>query len=133
MTVAISNNGALAISGNITDDGGQRSLTLNGDGTGQLVLSGNNSYRGGTNVQAGTLIAESPTALPNGSSLSVGAGASQLFGAAEIGSPIVGNESVSGGRGAAAVPEPGTLALLLAGLLAAAAAWRRTVHPGALR
>jgi autotransporter-associated beta strand protein len=115
LVISTSNNGALAISGNITDDGQQRSLTLAGDGTGQLVLSGNNSYGGATNVQAGTLIVESPTALPNGSSLTVGAGASQLFGSAVTASPIVSNASAV--SGVSAVPEPGTLALLLAGLV----------------
>ena len=115
----VSNSGSLAISGNITDDGLQRPLTLGGDGTGTLVLSGSNSYRGGTNVQSGTLIAESPAALPNGSSLSVGAGASQLFGSGLTGSPIVSNvTAVLAVSGVSAVPEPGTLALLLAGLVA---------------
>ena len=89
-------------------------------------MTGSNSYGGGTNVQSGTLIAESPTALPNGSSLSVGAGASSLFGASLTGSPIVGNASaVSAGSGVSAVPEPSTLALLVAGLVVGFGAWRR--------
>ena len=100
LAVLVSNSGSLAISGNITDDNGQRVVDARGDGTGQLVLSGNNTYGGGTNVQSGTLIVESPTALPNGSSLTVGAGASSLFGSSLIGSPIVSNLSaVSAGSG----------------------------------
>jgi fibronectin-binding autotransporter adhesin len=100
LTVATSNFSSLSIPGNITDDGGNRSLTLVGDGTGQLVLGGNNSYGGGTIVDAGTLIVDSATALPDGSSLTVGQGASSLF------APVAARPAV------AAVPEPGALALL---------------------
>ena len=59
LAVVVSNSGVLGISGNISDDGDQRSLTLSGDGSGQLILSGTaNSYSGGTNVDQGTLYAE---------------------------------------------------------------------------
>ena len=45
LLIAESNSGVLGISGNISDDLGQRSLTLAGDGTGELILSGtNNTY-----------------------------------------------------------------------------------------
>ena len=36
-----------------------------------LVLSGSNTYRGGTVVEAGTLIVESPSSIPNGTGLVV--------------------------------------------------------------
>ena len=62
---------------------------------------------GGTDVQSGTLIVESSTALPTGSSLIVGVGASQLFGSSLQAAPIAGEVQ--------AVPEPGTMVLLLAG------------------
>ena len=76
LEVVVSNSGMLAISGNVTDDNGQESLTLSSlDGTGQLILSGSNSFGGGANVQSGTLVVENSAALPNGSSLMVGAGA----------------------------------------------------------
>ncbi len=52
------------------------------EGSGTLILSGSNDYRGGTVVDAGTLILASSAALLDGSGLTVGAGASQLFGAA---------------------------------------------------
>ena len=94
LVVGVSNSGVLGISGNISDDNGQESLTLAGDGSGQLILSGTNSYGGGTNVEAGTLIVNNGAALPAGSSLTVG-NASGL-----LSSQVV---AVS------AVPEPGDL------------------------
>jgi autotransporter-associated beta strand protein len=48
-----------------------------------VTLSGTNTYSGGTVVFAGTLSIVSANALPNGSSLTVGAGASSLFGASQ--------------------------------------------------
>jgi fibronectin-binding autotransporter adhesin len=104
----------LNITGNISDDGNQRSLILDGDGTGQLFLSGVNNYTGSTIVNAGTLIVDSPTALPDGSSLTVGQGASSLF------APAAGPAATALAGGASAVPEPGTLMLLLAALWNAA-------------
>ena len=69
-----SNHSSLSITGNISDDNNSESLTLNGDGTGRLVLSGTNSYGGGTVVLDGTLVATSAYALPTGTSLTVGSG-----------------------------------------------------------
>jgi fibronectin-binding autotransporter adhesin len=108
LAVTVSNSGVLLVSGNISDDGGAWSLTLEGDGSGQLVLSGTNNY-GETDVDAGTLIVTSPSALLAGSNLSVGPGASAIFGVAQ---------PAAAPAGAVAVPEPGTLELLVAALLA---------------
>ena len=104
----------LDIAGNISGSG-----TLLLDGPGTLILSSSNSYSGGTTVAAGTLIATSSESLLDGSSLTVGANAGSIFAAA---SPA----AVPALQGLAAVPEPGTLALFsVAGLVAAAAVWRR--------
>jgi autotransporter-associated beta strand protein len=108
--LTISGSGTLAFStsSSITDNGGQYALTMNGTG-GTLILSGSNNYSGGTNVNAGTLIVTSSTALLDGSALSVGAAQFQ------------GLSPVPSSRGVAAVPEPGTLALLSVGAIAAGA------------
>ena len=101
-------------------------MTLTGDGTGQLVLSGTSNYSGGTIVEAGTLIVAEPYSLADGSSLTVGADASSIFGTSGAASP---GQTAGGGAtfaGAAApVPEPGTVALLLAGLAVGFGLWRR--------
>ncbi len=64
----------LTISGPIDGSGG---VTLTGGGT--LTLSGSNTCTGPTQVNGGTLIVISPAALPDGSSLSVGADAASFF------------------------------------------------------
>jgi autotransporter-associated beta strand protein len=89
-------------------------------GLGGLILSGANTYDGGTLVNAGTLVLASSTALAEGASLAVGAGAAMIFDASSDARSAI---AASPG-GAAAAPEPGTLALLsaaaiLAGLHAA--------------
>ena len=97
--------GSLTISANIS--GSRRSLTK--DGTGLLVLSGENSYDGGTFVKGGILELDGSGALPDGSSLSVGAGATLIFAAdASYHAPSV---------AVAAVPEPGAGSLLAAAAL----------------
>ncbi len=108
LTISESNNSSLCIAGNINDDNGAESLTLNGDGTGVLVLCGTNTYGGGTNVVAGTLIDMNPAALPDGGNITVGAEALSMFGAVESSADAV------------AVPEPSTLALLGMGAVAIA-------------
>jgi autotransporter-associated beta strand protein len=62
---------------------GAGSLTKLGSGT--VTLSGTNSYSGGTVVAAGKLIVLTSTGLADGSSLMVGAGALQMFGATVAG------------------------------------------------
>ena len=128
LIVAASNLGLLTLSGSISDDGFQRSLTLTGDGSGQLILSGTGSYMGGTIVEAGTLIVNTSSALPDGSSLTVGAGGTLIFDASVAGSPATGlsrDSIVPASAAVAAVPEPGTLALLAAGLVVGLGAWQR--------
>ena len=105
--------------GAISGQGG--SLVKQGAGT--LVLSGADTYTGGTTVNAGTLTVTNGTAIADGSSLSVGAGGTFIFDPLAAGAPVAAGSVASGA--AAAVPEPGTLALLLAGAVAALAVWRR--------
>ena len=49
---------ALTLSGNITESGGTRNLSLSGLGT--LTLSGTNSYSGATTISSGTLQVAQP-------------------------------------------------------------------------
>jgi autotransporter-associated beta strand protein len=65
----------LTISGGITGAG---ALTV--DDAGTVVLSGTNGYTGGTLVNVGSLIIANASALPDGTSLAVGAGRSFVFG-----------------------------------------------------
>ena len=74
---AVSNSAEIALAATVSGSG---ALSLTGDGTGTLVLSGTaNTYSGGTYVDAGTLIANNSGAVPNGSSLTVGAGSVFIF------------------------------------------------------
>ena len=95
----------------ITDNGAGYSLTMSGSG-GALILSGSDCYHGGTIVTAGTLIVTDPNAIPDGTSLTVGADAALLF------DPSQAASSVAVSPGAAAVPEPSTVALLGVGVVA---------------
>ena len=123
--MALNNSGELALSGNVGESpvGGapSGSLTLTGDGSGTLILSGTNSYTGGTNVGEGTLIATDGGAIPDASSLTVGAGGVFIFDPSMAGAPMThGATFAASPAGAvAAVPEPGTIAILLAALWSA--------------
>ena len=66
---------SLFITQAISGDGG--SLTL--DGAGELVLSGDNTYSGGTRVVAGRLTVTVAASLPTGKSLIVGADGLLMF------------------------------------------------------
>jgi autotransporter-associated beta strand protein len=103
-------NSTTSFAGDIADSGGASALTggsLIKTGTGTFTLAGSNTYSGGTTVAAGTLEVLTSSALPNGTSLTVGGGALLAFG-----SPIAAPPAAAGAQ---AVPEPSTLALLAAG------------------
>jgi len=115
--LVVSDSGNLAIGGNLTDGGLAKSMTL--DGPGELILSGSNTYSGGTVVNSGNLIVTSSYSVPDGGSLTVGAGGTLIFDPSMAAAPVVAS-SVS------PVPEPRTLVMLCAGALGLLAfAWRR--------
>jgi autotransporter-associated beta strand protein len=104
---------ALTLSGDISGTG--TGLTKQGSGT--LLLSGENSYDGGTSVLAGTLDFGNALALPPGSNATVGTGGVIVFSSGYTG-PITSGGEVQN-AGAVAVPEPAAFALLAAAALTA--------------
>jgi len=96
--------GSGAFGGTIDNTHGM--LALVKSGSGQLVLSGSDSFTGGTFVTAGKLIVTNPSAFPAGTSLTVGAGAILIFDPSQAASSV-----------SVAVPEPATLALLMVGAI----------------
>ena len=105
-----SSTGSSDFAGTIQDDLGSGTMTtaLAVSG-GTLELSGSNSFTGGTTVSDGTLILANNEALADGSSLTVGD--ASAFAPA----PVVPSLAVSRPPTITAVPEPGTLVLLVAG------------------
>ena len=119
-TLTIAQGTATTFGGTIRDGSNSQQVALTMSGTGMLILSGSNTYTGGTVVNAGTLIVNTSTALPDGTRLTVGAGGTFIFDPSFTGSPVAASTA------ATAVPEPGSLALLLAGLAGLLGrAWRR--------
>ena len=133
--LVVSGSGTLVF-GSASTISGSYSLTMSGVG-GSLVLSGSDSFTGATTVTAGTLTLASSAALPVGTSLTVGTGgvfnfalAAMLAGgdSSAASSLQAADEAVAGGEpraaspaaGVEAVPEPGTIVLLLAALCSAA-------------
>ena len=108
-------DGTLTVSAPLVQDnvdGDTSGLTLTSDfGVGTLVLSGSNSYMGGTTVSGGTLIATNIHAIADGTNLSVGDPTLLSM----LPAPVVPSAAVAAAPASiAAVPEPGTLALLAA-------------------
>jgi autotransporter-associated beta strand protein len=102
--------GSTTFSGMIQGGGTLGAIRFVLSGPGTLVLSGTNTYTGGTEVEAGTLIVNNSAALPDGTSLTIGAGGKFIFDSTQGGTPAVASMI-------SPVPESGTLALLLAGLV----------------
>ena len=74
-------------------------------------------------VNNGRLIATNSQSLPDGTSLTVAAGGTFIFDPSFTGSPVTAG-AVSAGV-VSPVPEPGRLALLVAGAVVGLAAWRK--------
>ena len=79
LTALSATPGALTLAGNITEIGGSRAITKTGNCV--ILLTGNNSFSGGTTVTLGTLQVGSATALgPSTAPLAVNGGTLDLFG-----------------------------------------------------
>ncbi len=100
----------LRVAGNLQDGSAAHGLVKQGPGV--LVLSGSDTYTGGTTISDGTLIAASVAAIEDGTSVTVGSNA-LMFDSSDASTPA---EALQGE--ATAVPEPRTWALLAAGFLA---------------
>ncbi len=107
---------SLTIAGDIRDGAAPHGIEKDGPGT--LVLSGSNTYTGGTEVYGGTLVIASAESVAAGTDLNVGAGCSLYFGVQAY-STGSGPATVALTTAATAVPEPGTFLLVAAGALTA--------------
>ena len=103
-------------SGSINNAGGGP-LALVKVGEGTLLLSGTNSFSGGTMVSEGTLVVTKTSGLADGSDLTVGDGS-------QFAAPIVPSPVAASPGAPASVPEPSALALLAAAIVGAGI-WRR--------
>ena len=114
------NNDDTTFSGTLSDTRGGGSLTKVGTGT--LVLTGTNTYNGGTFVEDGTMIVTNNEGLADGSNLTVGEGfaGEDSFLPTEAGSDGVVVPAQSASPPIAPVPEPDTLALIAFSLCIAA-------------
>ena len=102
----------LDVAGDIRGSGALEKL-----GPGTLILSGTDTYLGGTIVNAGTLIVASNAALPVGTSLTIGAGGMLLFDPSQVATAQL---TSSATLEINPVPEPGTLTLLATAVCGAA-------------
>jgi autotransporter-associated beta strand protein len=104
LTFTVGCNDATSSFGGCIRNGSATALSLVKVGGGELILSGTDTYTGGTTVNAGKLFVTNPSALADGSNMSVGANASQFFAGSLQTAPVAGDVQ--------AAPEPSTLALL---------------------
>jgi autotransporter-associated beta strand protein len=128
-TLSVAETGSSVFFGTLCDNGASLSFAMTG--TGDVTLSGTNSYSGGTTVTGGTLNIAGDFALPSSGVLVVGRSGCVVLGdslgASQTQAVVPALQtSMSLADGSAAVPEPGTTVLLLAGALAAAVWWRRS-------
>ena len=98
--------GTITLDGTLGSTGGIEEI-----GGGVLVLGGTNTYTGGTTVASGELIVTDNEGIADGTNVCVG-GELSLFGNAVAAT----NAGAASAPSATAVPEPGTVALLAAGL-----------------
>jgi autotransporter-associated beta strand protein len=113
LEVSASSSGILTISGSVSDFGAGASLKFDGDGTGELVISGTNNFGGPTataTVSAGTLVLNNSEALADGTNLTIGD--ALAFSGIQAASST---EAAAPSLAISPVPEPGTLALFGAG------------------
>ena len=121
LTVGGSNT-SQTFAGTLQDGAGTLALAMVGPGT--LTLTGTNEYSGGTYVYSGTLIAANNEAIEDGTNLYVGSDVGAFFGTAVPAGASAASAANSQGA-TAAVPEPGTLALVVVALSGAAVYRRR--------
>ena len=70
LSVSVTSGSVLTIAGGIGQGGGNQSLSVSGGG--ELILSGTDTYTGGTTVSGGTLEFASPSAMPTTGIIIVG-------------------------------------------------------------
>ena len=100
---------SLSIAGGISNGTAAHGIVKNGLGT--LILSGSDTYTGGTTVNGGILEIETADALPAGQAVTINAGGTLIFNPAAADAPAApANSAIT------PAPEPGTLALLVAAL-----------------
>jgi autotransporter-associated beta strand protein len=119
----VTSSSSLTLAGDIGDGGMAKGLFLNGPST--MILSGTNSYSGGTYADSGTLLVNDISALPSGSLLSVGANADSIFTFSTFfsrQSTIISDPA--GSPGVSPVPEPGSLLSFAVGAICCLAARR---------
>ena len=95
-------SGNVTIAGSISQSSGSLGITKTGPGT--LVLSGTNTYDGSTLVNQGTLVVVAASALPDGTSLVVGAGGVFAFDPGQAASAAASERGVFGSTISASQP-----------------------------
>jgi autotransporter-associated beta strand protein len=109
--LTVSQSATTTFAGSLQDGAGPLALVM--DGKGKLVLAGTNAFSGGTTVESGTLVVSGYEALVNSSDLMVGN--PTLL--AEFDPVLAASGAQPSALPATAVPEPGTLQLLVILLL----------------